>query len=116
VSDLSTRYKIFHYLLKGFAKAHIARILHVSPGTVQYHTDKLERDDYVYRVRGSKSPILYTEGRNGFKLKKKIDGILGREGDRGERLVVCASPPASVHHNGFKYNTFWHGFYFIYTM
>ncbi len=102
IVDLPLRLKIYRLLVEGYARASIAKILKISPGTVAYHVSQLEKGEYIRRVPGSKSPILYIKGKNAYRLDRKIKQILGNE-DRGGWLIVQTATPASVHHNGFKF-------------
>ena len=103
IAELPLRLKIYRFLVEGYARSHIAKLLKISPGTVAYHVEQLEKEEYIRRVPGSKSPILYTKGKNAYKLDRKIKQILGGEEDRGGWLIVRTATPASVHHNGFKF-------------
>ena len=103
IAELPLRLKIYRMLVEGYARSHIAKILKISPSLVAYHTDYLQRKEYVKRVRGCKSPILYTKGKNAYKLDQQIKKILGNEPDHEGWLIVQATTPVNVHRNGFKF-------------
>lgn len=87
----------------GYAKAKVAKILKIRKSLVQYHADWLEKHGYIRRVRGSKSPILYTRGPNYRKIERKIERLAGKKRDHEGWLVVQTSPPLRYHKIGFRF-------------
>lgn len=100
--ELPLDIKIYRLLVEGHSKVRVARFLKISASKVQYHVNKLEKDGFIQRIKGTKSPITYDKARNSYKMDQHIAQYTGTNDDRGGWLVLKRER-ANVHHLGFRF-------------
>ena len=102
IAELPLRLKIYKYLVEGYAKERIAQILKKPKSLIHYHVKKLEEENIVRRVPGSKNPILYTRGINYLKAENQLKKY-GENADHQGWLIVQASPQVRYHRIGYRF-------------
>lgn len=101
------RERIYGLLISGKCKARVAALLDIPASAVQYHARKLEDENYIKRISGSKNPILYEKGPRGGELDKVIKDLniqINATGVNSHAKNVKSAPTARVHHGKVKLN------------
>lgn len=107
MAEIPLRLKIYRMLVEGYAKERIAQILKKPKSLIHYHVKKLEEQNIVRRVPGSKSPILYTRGANYLKAEQQLKKY-GEDADHQGWLIVQASPQVRYHRIGYRFKVLRH--------
>ena len=92
---MGLRERIYYLLREGCSQANAAKIIGTSPAIVCKHSKYLEEHHYLERVPGTKSPILYDEG------KRSFEGVNGHGNNHGHG--GWWNRPLEVHNDSRKF-------------
>jgi len=99
------RVKIAKLAAEGFCPSKIAEIIFGSNKyreKVRYHIEKLEKENVLRRIRGTRNPKLYTKGDNFWKFINKYEKKDGKNGNHVGWFITKA--PLQAHHFFYKFN------------